>query len=134
MPALLMLSCPTTGPKEGAGAADLAVAVDKACKANDEKSFKFLYDLELSIKEKVEVIAKEIFGADGVDFSELANKQIEQYEKSGFGGLPICIAKTQYSFSCDASAKGVPTGFRIPVREIISCVGAGFLYPIVVTS
>lgn len=114
----------------GAGAADLATAVEKACKANDEKSFKFLYDLNLSIKEKVEAISKEIYGADGVDFSDLANKQIEQYEKSGFGGLPICIAKTQYSFSTDASAKGVPTGFRITVREIRSCAGAGFLYPI----
>jgi formyltetrahydrofolate synthetase len=114
----------------GAGAADLAAAVVKACEANDETSFKFLYDLNLSIKEKVEAISKEIYGADGVDYSDMANKQIEQYEKAGFGGLPICIAKTQYSFSCDASAKGVPTGFRITVREIRSCAGAGFLYPI----
>ncbi len=114
----------------GAGAADLAEAVVRACAANDEKSFKFLYDLNLSIKEKVEAISKEIYGADGVDFSDLANKQIEQYEKAGFGRLPICIAKTQYSFSCDPSAKGVPTGFRISVREIRSCAGAGFLYPI----
>ena len=114
----------------GAGAADLAAAVVKACAANDEKSFKFLYELDLSIKEKVEAICKEIYGADGVDYSDLANKQIEQYEKAGFGRLPICIAKTQYSFSCDASAKGVPTGFRIAVREIRSCAGAGFLYPI----
>jgi formyltetrahydrofolate synthetase len=114
----------------GAGAADLAAAVVEACAANDEKSFKFLYDLDLSIKEKVEAISKEIYGADGVDYSDLANKQIEQYEKAGFSGLPICIAKTQYSFSCDANAKGVPTGFRITVREIRSCAGAGFLYPI----
>ena len=114
----------------GVGAADLAVAVVKACESNDESSFKFLYDLDKSIKEKVEIISREIYGADGVDFSDLANKQIEQYEKSGFGNLPICIAKTQYSFSCDASAKGVPTGFRITVREIRSCAGAGFLYPI----
>ena len=114
----------------GAGAADLAAAVVKACAANDEKSFKFLYELDLSIKEKVEAISKEIYGADGVDFSDLAERQIAQYEKAGFGRLPICIAKTQYSFSCDASAKGVPTGFRITVREIRSCAGAGFLYPI----
>ena len=60
----------------------------------------------------------------------MANEQIEKYEKSGFGDLPICIAKTQYSFSCDPNAKGVPTGFRITVREIRSCAGAGFLYPI----
>jgi formyltetrahydrofolate synthetase len=65
-----------------------------------------------------------------VDYSEMAERQIAQYEKAGFGNLPICIAKTQYSFSCDANAKGVPTGFRVPVREIRGCVGAGFLYPI----
>ena len=114
----------------GAGAADLAKAVDAACKACDDNAFKFLYDVNKSIKEKVEIISKEIYGADGVDFSDMANKQIEQYEKSGFGNLPICIAKTQYSFSCDPSAKGVPTGHRITVREIRSCAGAGFLYPI----
>lgn len=115
----------------GAGAADLARAVVRACEDDtQETSFKFLYDLDLSIKEKVEAISKEIYGADGVDYSELANKQIEQYEKAGFSRLPICIAKTQYSFSCDPSAKGVPSGFRITVREIRSCAGAGFLYPI----
>lgn len=114
----------------GAGAADLARAVEKACKANDEANFKFLYPLDLSIKEKIGVISKEIYGADGVDYAELAEKQIAQYEEAGLGGLPICIAKTQYSFSCDAAAKGVPSGFRIAVREIRGCAGAGFLYPI----
>jgi formyltetrahydrofolate synthetase len=114
----------------GAGAADLAEAVVRACEANDEASFKFLYDLDLPIKDKVEAISKEIYGADGVDYTDLANQQILQYEKAGFSKLPICMAKTQYSFSCDPSAKGVPTGFRITVREIRSCAGAGFLYPI----
>lgn len=114
----------------GEGAADLARAVEKACKANDEENFKFLYDLDLGIKKKIEIISKEIYGADGVEFSRLANKQIEQYERSGFGKLPICIAKTQYSFSCDPNAKGVPTGHFITVREIRSCAGAGFVYPI----
>lgn len=114
----------------GKGAADLARAVEKACAANDESNFRFLYDLNLPIKEKVEIISKEIYGADGVDFSDLAEKQIKQYEAAGLGKLPICIAKTQYSFSCDASAKGVPRGFRIAVREIRGCAGAGFLYPI----
>ena len=114
----------------GKGAADLGAAVQKACEANDEKNFRFLYDVDLSIREKIEIISKEIYGADGVDFAELAEKQMTQYEEAGFGKLPICIAKTQYSFSCDASAKGVPTGFRIAVREIRSCAGAGFLYPI----
>jgi formyltetrahydrofolate synthetase len=114
----------------GAGAADLAKAVEKACLANDEANFKFLYDVNLGIKEKIGIISKEIYGADGVDYSDLANRQVEQYEKAGFGGLPICIAKTQYSFSCDPAAKGVPTGHRITVREIRSCAGAGFVYPI----
>jgi len=114
----------------GKGAEALGQAVVKACDANQAENFKYLYDLELPIREKVEIISKEIYGADGVDFSELAEQQMAQYESSGFGNLPICIAKTQYSFSCDASAKGVPTGFRIFVREIRSCVGAGFLYPI----
>mmetsp|Transcript_20033 Transcript_20033/g.36370 ORF Transcript_20033/g.36370 Transcript_20033/m.36370 type:complete len:653 (-) Transcript_20033:155-2113(-) len=114
----------------GAGAADLARAVEAACIANDEANFKYLYDLDKSIREKVEIISKEIYGADGVDFSEVAEKQMTQYDKAGFSHLPMCMAKTQYSFSCDPAAKGVPTGFRITVREIRACVGAGFLYPI----
>lgn len=114
----------------GAGAADLAASVEKACKAADVSNFKYLYDLDLPIKTKVEEICAKMYGADGVDFSPLAEKQMEQYESAGFGNLPICMAKTQYSFSCDAAAKGVPTGFRVAVREIRGCVGAGFLYPI----
>lgn len=114
----------------GAGAADLAAAVERACKDNKGENFRYLYDLNLSIKEKIEIIATEIYRADGVDYSEEAERQIAQYEKAGFGHLPICIAKTQYSFSCDPAAKGAPTGFRVPVREIRSCAGAGFLYPI----
>lgn len=116
--------------KGGAGAADLAAAVQKACQANDAANFKYLYEVDKPIKEKIETISKEIYGADGVEYSDLANKQIETYEQAGFGNMPICMAKTQYSFSCDASAKGVPTGFKITVREIRSCAGAGFLYPI----
>lgn len=115
--------------KGGEGAADLAAAVERACKANDGANFKFLYDVDKSIKEKIEIVSKEIYGADGVEYEDKANQQIEQYEKSGFGNLPICIAKTQYSFSCDPAAKGAPTGFKITVREIRSCAGAGFLYP-----
>lgn len=113
--------------KGGEGAKDLAEAVDRACKASNEANFKFLYDVNKSIKEKIEIISKEIYGADGVEYMDTANKQIEQYEKSGFGNLPICIAKTQYSFSCDPAAKGAPTGFKITVREVRSYAGAGFL-------
>jgi formate--tetrahydrofolate ligase len=109
--------------KGGAGAADLGAAVERACKANKEENFHLLYESDLSIKEKIECICKEMYRADGVDYSELAEKQIAQYEKSGFGHFPICMAKTQYSFSCNAEAKGAPTGFRVPVREIRSCAG-----------
>lgn len=114
----------------GAGAKALAEAVARACKANKEENFRLLYETSLSIKEKIECIAKEIYRADGVDYSETALRQIAQYEEAGFGDLPICIAKTQYSFSCDPAAKGAPTGFRVPVREVRSCAGAGFLYPL----
>lgn len=114
----------------GKGAEALGKAVIAACEATKTENFKYLYDLELPIRTKVEIISKEIYGADGVDFSELAEQQMTQYESSGFGNLPVCIAKTQYSFSCDPAAKGVPSGFRILVREVRSCVGAGFLYPI----
>jgi len=114
----------------GEGAKALAEAVVKACDAVDRSNFKLLYDVNLSIKEKIEIISREIYGANGVEYADLANKQIAQYEASGFGKMPICIAKTQYSFSCDPSAKGVPTDFFITVREIRACVGAGFLYPI----
>jgi formate--tetrahydrofolate ligase len=114
----------------GAGAAELAAAVERACQDCNEDNFRYLYDTNLPIKDKIEIIAKEIYRADGVDYTDLAETQIAQYEKAGFGALPICIAKTQYSFSCDPKAKGAPTGHRLPVREIRSCVGAGFLYPI----
>ena len=106
----------------GAGAAKLGEAVIQAC-ATANQPFQLLYESSLSIKEKIECICREIYRADGVDFSEIAEQQIEQYEKSGFSHLPICIAKTQYSFSCDPNAKGAPTGFRVPVREIRSCAG-----------
>lgn len=114
----------------GKGAAKLAEAVERACEDAKADDFKLLYESSKSIKEKIEVICKKIYRADGVDYSEQAEHQIAQYEQSGFGSMPICVAKTQYSFSCDAGAKGAPTGFRVPVREVRSCVGAGFLYPI----
>jgi formate--tetrahydrofolate ligase len=119
----------------GAGAVDLARAVERACDETEKEetnksSFQFLYPLDWSIPQKIEIIAKEIYGADGVEYSDMALQQIAQYEEAGFDKLPICIAKTQYSFSCDPNAKGVPTGFVLTVREIRSCAGAGFLYPI----
>jgi methylenetetrahydrofolate dehydrogenase (NADP+)/methenyltetrahydrofolate cyclohydrolase/formyltetrahydrofolate synthetase len=112
----------------GAGAKKLAEAVIKA--AEMPTNFKFLYPLEDTIKEKIETIAREIYRADGVDYSPEAEEQIERYTRLGFDKLPICMAKTHLSFTTDASKKGAPTGFRIGVREIRASVGAGFLYPI----
>jgi hypothetical protein len=112
----------------GKGAIKLAEAVIRA--AEVPSHFKQLYQLELSIKEKIETIAREIYGADGVDYSEEAEKKIALYTQLGFGGLPICMAKTHLSFTPDASIKGAPTGFRVPVRDIRASVGAGFIYPL----
>jgi formyltetrahydrofolate synthetase len=107
----------------GNGAAKLGEAVIQACESASDQQFQLLYESSLSIKEKIECICREIYRADGVDYSELAESQMNQYEKSGFSHMPICIAKTQYSFSCDPNAKGAPTGFRVPVREIRCCAG-----------
>jgi formyltetrahydrofolate synthetase len=112
----------------GKGAKKLAEAVVKA--ADKSSNFQFLYPLENSIKSKIETIAKEIYRADGVDYSPEAEEQIERYTRLGFDKLPICMAKTHLSFTTDATKKGAPTGFRISVREIRASVGAGFLYPI----
>jgi formyltetrahydrofolate synthetase len=112
----------------GAGAKKLAEAVIKA--ADKPSNFQFLYPLEETIKNKIDTIAREIYRADGVDYSPEAEEQIERYTRLGFDKLPICMAKTHLSFTTDASKKGAPTGFRIAVREIRASVGAGFLYPI----
>lgn len=115
----------------GAGAAELADAVMDAAKQPTD--FKFLYPLDLPIKQKIEIIAREIYRADGADFSPEAEERIELYTRNGFGNLPICMAKTHLSFTADAAVKGAPTGFRIPIRDIRASVGAGFLYPLVGT-
>ena len=112
----------------GLGTKKLAEAVVKAAELKSD--FKFLYPLELSIKEKIEIICKEIYRADGVDYSPEAEAKIELYTKLGFDKLPMCMAKTHLSFSTDASLKGAPTGFRVLIRDIRASVGAGFLYPL----
>jgi methylenetetrahydrofolate dehydrogenase (NADP+) / methenyltetrahydrofolate cyclohydrolase / formyltetrahydrofolate synthetase len=112
----------------GKGAVVLAEAVIKACEK--PSNFKFLYPLELSIKEKIEIICKEIYGAAGVDYSPEAEAKIELYTKLAFDKLPMNMAKTHLSFTHDASVKGAPTGYRIPIRDIRASVGAGFLYPL----
>jgi formate--tetrahydrofolate ligase len=112
----------------GAGATELAEMVVDA--ANQDNNFKFLYDVNLPIKQKIEIIAKEIYRADGVEFDPVADKQIRQFEKDGFGNLPICMAKTHLSFTADPTRKGAPTGFTIPITEVRASVGAGFIYPL----
>jgi formyltetrahydrofolate synthetase len=113
----------------GKGAVELGKAVMAAC--DKPSHFKFLYPLEISIKEKIETIAREIYGADGVEYSAQAEEQIADYNRLGFDKLPICMAKTHLSLSHDANLKGRPTGFTLPIREIRASVGAGFLYPLV---
>ena len=112
----------------GAGARELARAVVEA--AEEPTDFRFLYALEQPLKEKIEKIATTIYGADGVEYTPLANRQIRQYEASGFGALPICMAKTHLSLSHDPKLKGAPRGFTVPVREVRASVGAGFVYPL----
>jgi len=112
----------------GVGAKSLAEAVIAICEGPSD--FKFLYDLDRPIEEKINTIAAAIYRADGIELSELAKKQIETYTKQGFGHLPICVAKTQYSFSHDGSLKGAPSGFTIPIRSVRMYAGAGFLVPI----
>ncbi len=112
----------------GGGALALAEAVVRA--AEQPSNFRFLYSLDGPIKEKIEVICREIYGADGVDYSPQAESQIELYTRLGFDRLPLCMAKTHLSFSTDPNLKGAPNGFRVPVREIHASVGAGFLYPL----
>ncbi|KAF9564640.1 FTHFS-domain-containing protein [Agrocybe pediades] len=114
--------------KGGAGARDLAEAVIQICEG--ESQFKFLYDLDRSIEEKIDIIGKEIYGADGIELSELARQQVDTYTRQGYSNLPICMAKTQYSFSHDPKLKGVPSGFTLPIRAVRLSAGAGFLYPI----
>ena len=112
--------------KGAEGGMDLAEEVIRICEEG-KADFKPLYDLDLSIEEKVEKIAKEIYRADGVDFTPAAKKQIKELTKLGYDKLPICVAKTQYSFSDDATLLGAPTGFTITVRELRVSAGAGFI-------
>jgi methylenetetrahydrofolate dehydrogenase (NADP+) / methenyltetrahydrofolate cyclohydrolase / formyltetrahydrofolate synthetase len=115
----------------GAGSVDLGKAVIKA--AEGESDFKFLYPLDVPIKEKIEAIAMKIYGADGVDYSDKAEQQIEEYTRLGYDNLPICMAKTHLSLSHEPKLKGRPKGFRIPIRSVNASIGAGFLYPLLGT-
>ena len=113
----------------GAGGTALAEAVAQACES--KKSFKFLYDLDAPIAEKIETIATEIYGAEAVDFGPDAKRMMRRFQKDEhLSKLPICMAKTQYSLSHDPKLLNAPKGFRLPVRDIIPSAGAGFLYPL----
>lgn len=113
--------------KGGAGAVDLAKGVIRACSI-PKKDFKLLYEVEgNTVQDRIEKIAQEFYGAEKVEFSELAQKKVETYVKQGYGNLPICIAKTQYSLSHDPALKGAPTGFTVPIRDVRMAAGAGYL-------
>ena len=114
--------------KGGEGALELADEVLKALETPQE--MKFLYPEDTPIKEKIEAIATQVFGADGVDYEPLANRRIRLYTELGFNKLSINVAKTHLSLSHDSNRKGVPKNYRLPVRDIRASVGAGFLYPI----
>jgi formyltetrahydrofolate synthetase len=115
----------------GLGAVELGKAVIAACQKPSD--FHFLYPLEMSIKEKIETIVREMYGGSGVEYSPEAEKKIERYTRQGFDKLPICMAKTHLSLSHDPNLKGAPTGFIVPVRDVRASVGAGFLYPLLGT-
>ena len=112
----------------GRGARELAEAVAEA--ADEPSNFRFLYPDSASLREKIETIATRVYGAEGVDYDLTASRQLATYEANGYGDLPVCIAKTHLSLSSDASLKGAPTGWRLPVREVRASIGAGFIYPI----
>ncbi|KAI1344708.1 formate-tetrahydrofolate ligase [Xylariaceae sp. FL0016] len=111
----------------GKGAVNLAKGVITA--SEKPKDFKLLYQVEGgSVQERMEAICKKMYGAAAVEFSELAQKKVDTYTKQGFGNLPICIAKTQYSLSHDPELKGAPSGFTVPIRDVRMAAGAGYLY------
>ncbi len=112
----------------GRGAVELAEAVAQA--AQQPSEFKLLYPDDASPREKIETVARRIYGADRVEYSAVASRQLDDYERQGLGRLPVCIAKTHLSLSSDPTLIGAPTGWTLPVREVRAAVGAGFLYPI----
>ena len=112
----------------GAGAVELAQAIVEA--ADEPSDFRLLYPAEMSLEDKIDTVARRVYGADGIELSTQARRQLANYESAGFGDLPVCIAKTHLSISSDASRKGAPNGWTLPVREVRASVGAGFVYPI----
>lgn len=114
--------------KGSVGGRELAQVVIEAAKRPN--NFRFLYPLDISIKDKIEIIATKIYGANDVSYSDLAEDKISRYTKAGYDKLPICMAKTHLSLSHDPELKGRPSGFTLPIRDIRASIGAGFLYPL----
>ena len=115
-------------PDGGRGAIELAEAVEEA--TAEPSDYHVLYPDSASLRDKIHAVATKVYGADGVEYSAQAARQLDTYERAGFGHLPVCIAKTHLSISSDPSLKGAPTGWTLPVREVRASVGAGFVYPI----
>ncbi len=112
----------------GKGAVELAEAVAEA--AEEPSAFRLLYPDDASLREKIETIATKVYGAARVEYDLVASRQLDSYERNGFGKLPVCVAKTHLSISSDPSLMGAPTCWTLPVREVRASVGAGFIYPI----
>ena len=111
----------------GEGTKDLANNVIELCEKSEKNKFKYLYSDDIPVLEKIEKIAKEIYRAKGIEADEKIKQQVKEIEKAGFGKFPVCIAKTQYSFSTDPKSKGAPSGHILPIREIRLSSGAEFL-------
>ena len=116
----------TVWAEGGKGGEELAREVVRLCE-EEKGNFTFSYDLDASIEEKLEAITKKIYGGAGVALTPAAKKQAERLTELGFGGLPVCVAKTQYSFSDDPALLGAPEGFTVTVRNLKVSAGAGFL-------
>ena len=114
----------------GEGAQELAQAVIEACNHSNPEDFRFLYPLEMTLKQKIETIATKVYGARDVAYEPKAEQQLKAYEEAGFGNLPICMAKTHLSLSHEPTWKGVPKDYTLPIREVRASVGAGFIYPL----
>ena len=110
----------------GKGGEDLAREVVRLCE-EEKGDFTFSYEIDLPIEKKIEAVVKKVYGGDGVEFSTAAKKQIKRLEELGFGNLPVCIAKTQYSFSDNPTLLGAPTGFSVAVKNVKVSAGAGFI-------
>ncbi len=111
----------------GDGTLELAEEVVKISDSSDPSKFKFMYEDNISLEEKIRSVAKKIYRADDIVIDKSVSDQLKGFEENGYGKLPICIAKTQYSFSTNPSLRGAPTGFTVPVREVRLSAGAGFI-------